>query len=114
MAGEMGNEFSGLPMGDLIGAPLNAACDAQIRLAKATADFINTVGFNPEVGADGKALVGPDGKTPKMVPIGAPNPSPIYMSTFWMHRAKSFTRPAMSSSATAFPKSSSFPFPSTS
>ncbi|MEZ4453155.1 MAG: DUF2589 domain-containing protein [Nannocystaceae bacterium] len=44
----MGNEFSGLPMGDLIGAPLNAACDAQIRLAKATADFINTVGFNPE------------------------------------------------------------------
>lgn len=44
----IGNEFSGLPMGDLIGAPLSAACDAQIRLAKATADFINTVGFNPE------------------------------------------------------------------
>lgn len=46
--GYMGNEFSGLPMADLIGAPLNAACDAQIRLAKATADFINTVGFSPE------------------------------------------------------------------
>lgn len=54
MAGTMGNEFSGLPMGDLIGAPLTAACDAQMRLAKATADFINTVGFNPEIGADGK------------------------------------------------------------
>lgn len=54
MAGSMGNEFSGLPMGDLIGAPLTAACDAQVRLAKATADFINTVGFNPELDADGK------------------------------------------------------------
>lgn len=44
----VGNEFTGLPMADLIGAPLNAACDAQVRLAKATADFINSVGFNPE------------------------------------------------------------------
>lgn len=44
----IGNEFSGLPMSDLIGAPLNAACDAQIRLAKATAEFINTVGFTPD------------------------------------------------------------------
>jgi hypothetical protein len=50
----MGNEFSGLPMADLIGAPLNAACDAQVRLAKATADFINTVGFNPELDAQQK------------------------------------------------------------
>lgn len=45
----MGNEFSGLPMEDLIGAPLTAACDAQIRLAKATAEFINTVGFDAEL-----------------------------------------------------------------
>ncbi len=44
----MGNEFSGLPMEDLIGAPLTAACDAQVRLAKATANFINTVGFDAE------------------------------------------------------------------
>ncbi len=57
----MGNEFSGLPMADLIGAPLNAACDAQVRLAKATADFINTVGFNPELDAQQKP-------TGKMVP----------------------------------------------
>lgn len=68
MAGEMGNEFTGLPMGDLIGAPLNAACDAQIRLAKATADFINTVGFNPELDASGKPVVAADGKTTRMVP----------------------------------------------
>jgi hypothetical protein len=49
----MGNEFSGLPMGELIGAPLSAACDAQVRLAKATADFITRVGFEPAAGEDG-------------------------------------------------------------
>lgn len=45
---EMGNEFSGLPIGELIGGPLTAACDAQVKLAMATANFINTVGFDPE------------------------------------------------------------------
>jgi hypothetical protein len=44
-------QFRGLPMGDLVGAPLIAACDAQIRLAQATAEFINRVGF--EEGAEG-------------------------------------------------------------
>jgi hypothetical protein len=46
-------QFRGLPMGDLVGAPLMAACDAQVRLAQATADFIDTVGF--EKNADGKS-----------------------------------------------------------
>jgi hypothetical protein len=41
----MSQQFQGLPMGDLIGAPLGAACDAQVKLAQATADFIRTVGF---------------------------------------------------------------------
>src|ERR1700755_562333 len=41
----MAQQFQGLPMGDLIGAPLGAACDAQVKLAQATADFIKTVGF---------------------------------------------------------------------
>lgn len=41
------SQFTGLPMGDLIGAPLTAACDAQVRLANATADFIKYVGFQP-------------------------------------------------------------------
>ena len=49
MAGEglvnMSSQFKGLPMGDLIGGPLNAACEAQIRLANATADFIQKIGF---------------------------------------------------------------------
>ncbi|MFD2232854.1 DUF2589 domain-containing protein [Phaeospirillum tilakii] len=43
----MGDQFRGLPMGDLIGAPLSAACEAQVRLATATANFINVVGFLP-------------------------------------------------------------------
>lgn len=50
MAGElvnMSSQFKGLPMGDLIGGPLTAACDSQIKLANATADFIKVVGFLP-------------------------------------------------------------------
>lgn len=39
------SQFRGLPMADLIGAPLTAACDAQVRLANATADFIKYIGF---------------------------------------------------------------------
>jgi hypothetical protein len=44
---KMGDQFKGLPMGDLIGGPLTAACDAQLKLAIATATFIKTVGFLP-------------------------------------------------------------------
>lgn len=43
----MGDQFKGLPMGDLIGGPLQAACDSQIKLANSTADFIKAVGFLP-------------------------------------------------------------------
>lgn len=39
------NQFSGLDMGALIGAPLSAACDAQTKLAMSTVDFIQKVGF---------------------------------------------------------------------
>jgi len=42
----MSDQFKGLPMQDLIGGPLNAACEAQLKLANATADFIKVVGFN--------------------------------------------------------------------
>lgn len=41
------SQFKGLPMSDLIGGPLTAACDSQIKLAQATANFIRTVGFLP-------------------------------------------------------------------
>jgi hypothetical protein len=44
----MSDQFKGLPMDSLIGGPLTAACDAQIKLANATADFIKVVGFQPD------------------------------------------------------------------
>lgn len=50
MAGElidMAAQFRGLPMDQLIGSPLSDACNAQVQLASATADFIKTVGFLP-------------------------------------------------------------------
>lgn len=40
-------EFKGLPIADLIGTPLIAAADTQVRLANCTADFIRVIGFNP-------------------------------------------------------------------
>ena len=58
----MGDQFRGLPMGDLIGGPLMAACDAQVRLANATAQFIQQVGFLPQEAARAAAL--PDGTIP--------------------------------------------------
>ena len=50
MAGEllqMSDQFQGLPMDSLIGGPLTAACDSQVKLARATADFIKVIGFLP-------------------------------------------------------------------
>src|SRR5215510_3614418 len=41
----MSSQFKGLPMDELIGGPLSAACNAQIKLAQATADFIQLIGF---------------------------------------------------------------------
>lgn len=70
----MGNEFSGLPMDELIGGPLKAACDAQIRLAKATAEFINTVGFNPVLDEQNR----PTGKLePRQVDFSFWEPLPL-------------------------------------
>ena len=42
---KMSDQLGGLPMDQLIGGPLSAACDAQVTLAKATSDFITNVGF---------------------------------------------------------------------
>ncbi|WP_211464625.1 DUF2589 domain-containing protein [Collimonas silvisoli] len=49
---DMASQFKGLPMGDLIGSPLTAACDAQIKLANATANFIKYIGFLPPAAND--------------------------------------------------------------
>ncbi len=50
MAFSMGDQFKGLPMGDLIGGPLMAAADAQVRLANSSAQFIQQIGFKPGSG----------------------------------------------------------------
>ena len=44
----MSSQFSGLPMKDLIGGPLQAACDAQTLLANASANFIKDVGLQSD------------------------------------------------------------------
>lgn len=48
----MGEEFRGLPMESLIGAPLKAASQANLLLAKSTSDFIDAVGFNTNKGGN--------------------------------------------------------------
>lgn len=39
-------QFTGLDMKNLIGAPLNAAADANLQMAETTAQFIQKVGFD--------------------------------------------------------------------
>lgn len=41
-------QFAGLQMDQLIGAPLRAAADASTQLANSTADFTNRVGFDED------------------------------------------------------------------
>ena len=45
---KMSDQFGGLPMDQLIGGPLKAACSAQTLLAKASSDFIKDVGLNDD------------------------------------------------------------------
>lgn len=42
---KMGDQFSGLDMGALIGGPLKAACDAQSMLANSQLSFISEIGW---------------------------------------------------------------------
>lgn len=42
----LGEQFAGLSMDKLIGAPLKEAADASVQMANTTADFINKVGNN--------------------------------------------------------------------
>jgi hypothetical protein len=44
----MADQFGALPMTDLVAAPLLAACEAQMILAKTAADFIDKVGMNTD------------------------------------------------------------------
>lgn len=51
---DMSQQFRGLPMEDLIAGPLMAACDAQVKLAKSEVQFIQEVGLQQDVDAQGK------------------------------------------------------------
>ena len=55
----MADQFKGLPMEDLIGGPLMAACKAQIKLAKSTAEYIREVGLQEHevLDSDNKPIV---------------------------------------------------------
>ena len=69
----MSSQFGGLPMDQLIGGPLKAACSAQTLLAKASSDFIKDVGLNDAGGGNmsartvdfsfNKPVQDPDGTT---------------------------------------------------
>ena len=68
MAGVADN-FKGLPMSELIGAPLAAACDAQKNLAKAQYEFIKDIAFTDDEGTKTR-LVEFDLQRPTETPDG--------------------------------------------
>lgn len=49
MADSAGSKFSGLPIAELIAAPLTAACDSQKKLAQSAFEFMTEIGFNQGV-----------------------------------------------------------------
>lgn len=53
---KMSDAFGGLPLEDLIGGPLQAACKAQSMMASATADFINEIGLEWEKSSTGSEV----------------------------------------------------------
>lgn len=44
----VGSKFSGLPIAELIAAPLTAACDSQKKLAQSAFQFMTEIGFEKE------------------------------------------------------------------
>ena len=54
--GNVVSKFRGLPMKDLIAAPLKAACDAQVDLADAAYEYMMKTGFNDPEGKETKLV----------------------------------------------------------
>lgn len=84
----MADQFSGLPMESLIGGPLQAACKAEVMLAAATTNFIETVGFQDK---DEKTRTLPARPRRWRLPSNAPQPTlkakPSVQRQFpWMFR----------------------------
>lgn len=59
---EMAKQFKGLPMSDLIGGPLTAVCEAQMRLAQASYTYLTKIGFQE------------DGKTTRLIEFDLQRP----------------------------------------
>jgi len=77
----MSQQFQGLPMDDLIGAPLSAACDAQVKLAQSTADFIKNVGFVEKEGGGSETRTADfNFKRPVINPDGTAGEEEVSMS----------------------------------
>lgn len=51
MADNVSNNFKGLPIAELIAAPLTAACDSQKKLAQSAFEFMTEIGFEGEAKA---------------------------------------------------------------
>ncbi|WP_294606159.1 DUF2589 domain-containing protein [uncultured Bacteroides sp.] len=62
MADNVSNNFKGLPIAELIAAPLTAACDSQKKLAKSAFEFMTEIGFQD------------DGKTPRLLNFNLQRP----------------------------------------
>lgn len=48
MADSVANKFQGLPIAELIAAPLTAACDSQKKLAQSAFEFMTEIGFQTD------------------------------------------------------------------
>lgn len=55
MADSVASKFSGLPIAELIAAPLTAACDSQKKLAKSAYEFMTEIGFESDANGASKA-----------------------------------------------------------
>lgn len=50
------DNFKGLPIAELIAAPLTAACDSQKRLAQSAFEFMKEIGFDDDEGKNARLL----------------------------------------------------------
>lgn len=64
MADNVSNNFKGLPIAELIAAPLTAACDSQKKLAQSAFEFMTEIGFEGEG----------DKKTPRLLTFDLQRP----------------------------------------
>lgn len=87
MPDEVASNFQGLPMRELISAPLISVCEAQLMLAQASYNYMTKIGFKTKAGQDGQVEIGdpnllsfklqrpvetPDGITTSEITVQAP------------------------------------------